>query len=483
MKSTYKDILKAITLFGGVHGLNLALNIIRTKLAAMLLGPAGVGLNSIYNETRELMHTSTNVGMDKSGVTEIAAAYGRREEPGGEERLEQAVMLTRSWVAIFVVAGVVLTLLLAPLLSRATFNDSDHTWGYMLLSPAVGLSSLVCGELVVLTGLHRLKELATVSVMQVIVGILTTIPLYYVWGMDAVVPALVLMFTVQALVVIGFSYRQYRPRFCFSPAFLKTGGRMLRLGITFVLAGVVAHATQLAIQAYLNKAGSLETVGLYSSASALSTTVAGVILASLSNDYFPRLAGVFSNYEERLRTVRSQIEVCVPLCLPISVALIIFMPIIVPLLLSGKFLMMVPMAQIIMASLIYRGMHQPLAYMALSAGDSKLFFVIETASCVLLLPMVTLGYSLYGLDGIGVALFMSNFLDLFFVAACTRWRYNVLPSRKQFMQLFIYTAVVIVTYLTTRLTGMTYWICGIVLIVLTSLMSVSKVKGMLKKDE
>ena len=76
MKSTYKDILKAITLFGGVHGLNLALNIIRTKLAAMLLGPAGVGLNSIYNETRELMHTSTNVGMDKSGVTEIAAAYG-----------------------------------------------------------------------------------------------------------------------------------------------------------------------------------------------------------------------------------------------------------------------------------------------------------------------------------------------------------------------------------------------------------------------
>lgn len=176
---SYKNILKATTLFGGVQGFIILLNLVRAKLAALLLGPAGVGLNGIFNETRELIHTSTNLGMDKSGVREIAKAYGTRDEEGGEERLEKAVSLTRSWVMLFVITGIVCTILAAPLLSWATFSSWEHTGDYMLLSPAVGLSTLVCGEIVVLRGLHKLKSIATVSVLHVIAGILSTIPIYY----------------------------------------------------------------------------------------------------------------------------------------------------------------------------------------------------------------------------------------------------------------------------------------------------------------
>ena len=481
MNNQYKNILKATTLFGGVQGLNLVLNIVRTKLAALLLGPVGVGLNSIYNETRELMHTSTNVGMDKSGITEIAAAYGRRTEEGGAERLANAVMLVRSWVALFVVVGMVLTFCLAPLLSRATFNDSDHTWGYMLLSPAVGLSSLVCGELAVLTGLHKLRKLAIVSVLHVVAGIVTTIPVYYLFGMDGVVPALVLLFVVQALIVVLFSYKEVRPHFCFSCDFLKGGSRMLKLGFTFVLAGVVVHATQLTIQSYLNSTGSLEVVGLFSSAHAFMMTYAGVVLASMSNDYFSRLASVFSNYAERLQTVRSQIDVVVPLCLPLSIGMMVLMPVLVPLLLSGKFVAMIPMAQVIMASLIYRGMHQPLAYMSLSAGDSKMFFVIETASSILLLPMVMVGYSQYGLIGIGWAIFLSNLLDLVFVTVCMKWRYDVLPSHRQLLQLGIYSLIVCAAYISTLLSGVEYWICGIGILVVSSVMVAKQVRDLIRK--
>lgn len=481
MAASYRDIFKATTLFGGIHGLNLALSLIRAKLAAMLLGPMGVGLNSIYNETRELIHTSTSIGLDKSGVKEIATAYGKRNEPGGGERLEETVMLTRSWVVVFMIMGTLFTLLLAPILSWATFNDLNHTKWYILLSPAIGLSTLVCGEIIVLTGLHRIKELAMVSVMLVIVGIVSTIPLYYFFGIDGVVPALVLLFLAQALMVISFSYRLCQPRFRFSPAFMKTGKAMLKLGLSFVLSGVVVHFTQLAIQSYLNRTGSLDTVGYYTSARTITITYTGIVLASIDNDYFPRLTSIFSNYEERLKTVRSQIDVCVPLCLPLSVVVLVLMPILVPLLLSSKFVMMIPMAQIIITSLVYRGMHQPLAYMTLSAGDSKLFFIIESASCVLMLPMVMAGYRLYGLMGIGIALFLSNFIDLFFVALCTKCRYNVLPSREQCLQLAFYSAIVAIAYCTTRLTGMSYWICGAGIIIISCAVTYRRLNFLLKR--
>lgn len=60
-----------MALFGSVQGLNIGLNLVRTKLVALFLGvPAGVGLSSIYNETKELIHESTNMGMTK-------AVYGK----------------------------------------------------------------------------------------------------------------------------------------------------------------------------------------------------------------------------------------------------------------------------------------------------------------------------------------------------------------------------------------------------------------------
>ena len=72
MDSSYKKLLKVMTLFGSVQGLNIIMNLVRAKFAAELLGPAGVGLNSIYNETREFIHSTTNLGMDQSGTREIA---------------------------------------------------------------------------------------------------------------------------------------------------------------------------------------------------------------------------------------------------------------------------------------------------------------------------------------------------------------------------------------------------------------------------
>ena len=40
----YLHILKYISLFGGVQGLNVLIGVVRNKFVAILLGPQGVGL-------------------------------------------------------------------------------------------------------------------------------------------------------------------------------------------------------------------------------------------------------------------------------------------------------------------------------------------------------------------------------------------------------------------------------------------------------
>ena len=415
MNAAYKQIIKATTLFGSVQGLNILLNLVRAKLAAVLLGPAGIGLNGIYNEAREFIHTTTNLGMDQSGTREIAATKGDKTD---------AVMLTRSWVLLFAISGLLITILFANPLSWMLFSDNKHTWQIVMLSPAVAFSTMTCGEMTILRGMQRLKALATVSLLTVITGIVTTIPFYYIWGIEGIIPALVTMTLCSMLVAMTFSYRYDRPKFCFTKDFLSKGNKMLSIGISFMLAGIVAHVAMLFIQAVLNREGGLSIVGYYNSAYNLCFVYVGVLFSSLSQEYFPRLSSVFSDIAKRNDSIRKQILVTFLLSLPLTVVMYILMPWIIPLLLSDEFLPIVSIAQITILTLPLRAIYLPLAYMPLAAGDSKVYFAMETLSYVIMATGVLGGYHLFGLEGLGYGLALMNMMDLVCMAICVKIRYN-----------------------------------------------------------
>ena len=251
---SYKNIFKASSLFGGVQGLSILLNLVRTKLVAILLGPAGIGLNSIYNETRELIHSTTNLGLDVSGIRGISKSFEAWQNAQGEEekrqtyvQIEEEIRLLRSWVLILALFGTLICMILAEPISYFTFNDFEHTWSYVLLSPVVGLSTMICGELAVLKAIRRIKMIATVSVINVLLTLLTSIPLYYFFGIEGVIPAFILLYIAQFIAIISFSYRAQRPTFALSRNYLTKGLPMLVLGISFALTGMINHGAQLSI--------------------------------------------------------------------------------------------------------------------------------------------------------------------------------------------------------------------------------------------
>lgn len=425
MKSI-KDIFKITTLFSGVQGLNLLLNLVRTKLAALILGPSGIGLNSIYNEMRELIHTTTNLGMDVSGIREVSQAY----EEGDVRKIEDAILLLRSWVLLLALAGALICFVLSEPLSWITFSDFTHTWDFALLAPSIAFSTLNCGEMAILKGTRKIKALAAISVIDVIAGIVTTIPVYYIWGLAGVVPALVLLTLATYLIVICYSYREFPVRLSFAGNNLRNGFPMLIIGISFVLTGIVGHGTELAIRTYLNNVASLNIVGLYSAGYTVVMTYGGVLFASLDNDYFPRLSGIFSDMQKRQETMNKQIEVLLMLMVPLVIVLIIALPIVIPILFSSQFNAVIPMAQIASLGLLFRAVLLPAGYMPMSAGDSKSFLGLEIVSYAIILVSVITCYHFYELIGAGVALCVSNFIDMVVILSFVRWRYGVGISKR-----------------------------------------------------
>ena len=132
---SYGQILKSTALIGASSLINVAFGIIRSKAMAMLLGPAGVGLIGIFNSLADLCQITAGLGVQNSGVRQIASA-GRAD---GESDVARITTVLR-WLSLGLgTAGALLLMLLSGPVAEVTFGDPLQSGAVALLGVAVGL--------------------------------------------------------------------------------------------------------------------------------------------------------------------------------------------------------------------------------------------------------------------------------------------------------------------------------------------------------
>ncbi|MCD8287454.1 MAG: hypothetical protein LUC18_01225 [Porphyromonadaceae bacterium] len=142
----YRRIVKATGLLGSVQLFSILCSIVRNKCIALWLGPAGVGIISLYNTSVEMVGSLTGLGLRQSAVRNVSQA----QASGRESFLADTVTMLRRWSCLTGLLGAVVMLSTAPLLSRFTFGDDRHIWGYVWLSCALLFNALVSGDQAIL---------------------------------------------------------------------------------------------------------------------------------------------------------------------------------------------------------------------------------------------------------------------------------------------------------------------------------------------
>ena len=467
--SSYANILKSTGLFGGVQALNILVGVVRNKLVALILGPQGMGLMSLFNSTTKLVGDSSNFGIAMSGIRNISEAY----DAGDTRRLSDTVLMVRSWCMITAVFGMLLCAILSPWLSRFTFSWDGHTLHFILLSPAVLLTTIAGGELAILKGVRQLRNLAKLSVGNVLLALLLTIPLYYFFNDAAIVPSIVLMALTQLLLTIGYSYRLYPLRISLSRHVLGRGMSMIRLGVAFVLAGILGSLADFLIRSYLNNVAQIDTVGLYNAGYMMTMTYIGMVFSAMETDYFPRLSGVSERSFTFSQTVNRQAEVMLLVAAPILIAFSFALPILLPLLYSHQFMSVLGMMQVMVIAMYFRAIKLPVQYIPLAKGDSRSYLLLEGIYSVMVVCAVVAFFSLWGLTGAGIGLSVVSFLDLLVTFAYARYRYHYQPStgllRCSSVQVTLGLLAFSATFLPYHSLG--YWLAGGALFLISAVVS------------
>ncbi len=254
--------------------------------------------------------------MGTSAVKDIAAAYGANDE----KRIEFVATVIRKMVWITGILGLLITAILSPWLSQLTFGNKDYTLAFLWLAMTLLFNQLSSGQLVVLQGLRKLKYLAKANLFGSFLGLFVSVPLYYFFGVDGIVPSIIGTAILSLLMSWFYSgkVKLNRTKISLTETFSESRN-MLNMGFMISLSGLLSVGASYVVRIFIGRTGGVEQVGLYNAGFAIINTYVGLIFKAMSTDYYPRLSAVAHDNELCRKTINQQAEIAILIMAPILI--------------------------------------------------------------------------------------------------------------------------------------------------------------------
>jgi len=427
-KNSYREILKATSLFGGVQFISIIISIIKTKVAALIIGAAGIGIFGILNSSLNFIQALTRLGLDITAVKEIASE--------DKTNLPQKINLIKQLAFFTGIIGVCIVLFFSPWLSQMAFGNKDYTFFFITISVAILFNQLALGNIAILQGIKALKKLSKVIAFSSVVNLLPTISIYYFFREKGI------PWVIVTTAIISFLISRYyidELKILRNPAnifnFINEAKNILTSGFYLSLASIINLSVSFIIQIFVSNYGGLNELGLYNAGFILINSYVAVFFSSLSKDFFPRLIEVSGDSKLAAKMVNEQAQILLLLITPVIIIFLVFRPVVISVLYSKEFMPILGMITYGILATAFKGVSWSLGFILIAKGHSKLYLITEIVSNILLLVSVVIGYNLGGLTGLGIGYLVYHIIELFFIKLIVTINYEFYFN-KDFNQLF-----------------------------------------------
>lgn len=403
-RHSYREILRSSATIGGSALANVLIGMVRTKVLSLLLGPAGYGLMGAYALIVETTRSVAQMGVNSSGVRQIADAVAS----GDEERISVTMAVLRRISMLCAVLGAAALALCAGPISSLTFGSDRYADTIAWLSVAVFLSVVAGGQSALLQGMRRIGELAKMTVLGGIAGLVASVALVHLLGEDGLAPMLIAV--AACTVFLSWWYaRRVRIRTPLSGQhdLRDEAAALLKLGLAFMASGLLMTAAAYAVRIIVVRKSGLDAAGIYHAAWTLGGLYLGFVLQALGTDFYPRLVGVARDHDECNRLVNEQAQVSLLLAAPGVLATLSLAPLVIPIFYSAQFLEAVDVLRWICLGMAMRVLTWPIGFIVVAKNKQLLFFAIELAWTVVNVSLTWFLVDSFGANGAGMAFFLS----------------------------------------------------------------------------
>jgi O-antigen/teichoic acid export membrane protein len=399
--ASYRRIVRSSSILGGAWFINIAIGLLRTKVLAVLLGPLGVGLTSLYIGLVTTAASFATLGVGTVGTRQIAEASSRNDV-----HVLAVARRAMFWgTLILAIAGALVVWSLRVFLAEQVLGSASRSGIVAWLSLGVALSVAAAAQGALIQGMRRVGDLARVNVFSAVLNTALGIALIWRWG-NAGLVGYVLLGPASSF-VLGHFYVSKLPKIAHDAVtnheVIEAWKALLRLGLAFVAAEAVGTLVQLAIRVYVGRTLGTESLGHYQAAWTISTQYISFVLMAMAADYYPRLSGLNHDAAAASRLVNEQTEIATLLSAPVFIAMMALAPWVLRLLYTASFAPAVEVLRWQVLADVLKVASWPLGFVILAAGDGKTFFWSESASWFVTGAFVMLFMPLIGFRATGIA--------------------------------------------------------------------------------
>ena len=326
-------MIKSMLIIGSAQFVNILISIVRIKVLAVLLGPSGVGLLSIYNSLLNMVQQTAGLGMGSSGVREIASSRGDEATLGRVRRVLFAAHLLQGTLAMVAVW------LLRERIAIWLFGDAVWATEVGLIGIAILFGLLASAQTALLQGLRKIGDLGRVTVIGAFVGTLVGLAAVWLQGERGLIWFILVQPLAVVLIALHYTRRLPKP-IAARLSLVETWDvwkPMAKLGAAFMLSGLATTTTLLLVRGHISQELGLDAAGYFAAAWGITMTYVSFLLVAMGADYYPRLTEVIHDKVAAVRLMNEQAQLGLTIGGPVLLLLIGLAPWMITLLFSSAF--------------------------------------------------------------------------------------------------------------------------------------------------
>jgi len=399
-QNSYRQILRSSSIIGGASVINIVIGLLRVKVAAVLLGPAGVGLIGLLQSLMATASTVAALGFGNVGTRQVAEAVGKADNSA-----VAAVRRTLFWATlVLALLGALVFWWLRDVLAAQVLSDASRAdeVGWLAIGVALTVASGSQGAL--LNGMRRIGDLARISIGSALCSTVIGIGALLIWHEHGM-----LLFVLGAPIasfLLGHWYvaklgRVQGPATPLS-TLVSQWSVMARLGAAFMVSGLVVTLGQLLLRTLVQRELGAGALGQFQAAWLIGMTYIGFVLAAMGTDYYPRLTAAIHDHATANRLVNEQTEVALLMAGPVFLAMLGLAPWIIELLYSHAFDEAVVILRWQVLGDVLKVTCWPMGFLILAAGDGRTFMMTESLAIGIFVAVSWMGLTLVGIQATGI---------------------------------------------------------------------------------
>lgn len=409
---TAGEIVRGFSLFGSASLVSAALGLVRMKLAALILGPAGLGVIGLLQNTAGVATILGDMGMRQSGTREIA-----RARAANDEAAIRAVSATLMWlgIAIASLAGVIFFVLRDEIARKILSQPT--------LSPEIGWLSLGVAATIMsaaITGIlngHRLVgDLNKITVLSALASCLISVIALLQRPSDAII--VMILSSPITLLIYSLWYgrkndllpRLNRP----TRETREVATRILKLGVFVMLSAFLLSVSEFGVRIIIGRGLGENAAGFFTAAWTLGVYYLNFLMVATASDFYPRISSNIKDPKFCASALDTQVYSLAIFSAPITITLVSFCPIVISLLFSEKFVVAKDLIRLMVVGDILRLAIYPSGFVLLASARGKTFLGLKSVEAIVFLSLVLLLLPSHGLIGIGFA-HIVTFIILFLI--------------------------------------------------------------------